>query len=88
MQDLTLPTVVGGEIKGKECGVTVAIDTFDGDIGLMKRLDAGLGLGVSTEFGPILLDLGWDMGLINVARDSGNESVKNQNAYLTIGYRF
>lgn len=79
---------VGGEIKGKESGVTVAIDTFDGDIGLMKRLDAGLGLGVSTEFVPILLDLGWDMGLINVARDSGNESVKNQNAYLTIGYRF
>lgn len=79
---------VGGEIKGKESGVTVAIDTFDGDIGLMKRLDAGLGLGVSTEFVPILLDLGWDMGLINVARDSGNESVKNQNAYLTKGYRF
>lgn len=79
---------VGGEIKGKESGVTVAIDTFDGDIGLMKRLDAGLGLGVSTEFAPILLDLGWDMGLINVARDSGNESVKNQNAYLTKGYRF
>ena len=79
---------VGGEIKGKESGVTVAIDTFDGDIGLMKRLDAGLGLGVSTEFVPILLDLGWDMVLINVARDSGNESVKNQNAYLTKGYRF
>ena len=79
---------VGGEIKGKESGVTVAIDTFDGDIGLMKRLDAGLGLGVSTEFGPILLDLGWDMGLINVARDSGDESVRNQNAYLSVGYRF
>lgn len=79
---------VGGEIKGKQSGVTVAIDTFDGDIGLLKRFDAGLGLGVGAEFGPILLDLGWDMGLINVARDSGDESVRNQNAYLSVGYKF
>ncbi len=79
---------VGGEIKGKEGGVSVAVDTFDGDMGIMKRFDAGLGLGVGAEFGPILLDLGWDMGLINVARDSGDESVRNQNAYLSVGYRF
>ena len=79
---------IGGEAKGKESGVSVAIDTFDGDVGLMKRFDAGLGLGVGAEFGPILLDLGWDMGLVNVARNSGDESVRNQNAYLSVGYKF
>ncbi|MBZ4657411.1 MAG: outer membrane protein beta-barrel domain, partial [Methermicoccus sp.] len=37
--------------------------------------------------GQFLLDLGWDMGLVNISRiDDGN--IKNQNAYLSIGYRF
>ncbi|MDN5296798.1 MAG: porin family protein [Bacteroidota bacterium] len=52
-----------------------------------KPFDAGLGLGVGAEFGQFLLDLGWDMGLVNISRiDDGN--IKNQNAYLSIGYRF
>jgi len=52
-----------------------------------KPFDAGVGLGVGAEFGQFLLDLGWDMGLVNISRiDDGN--IKNQNAYLSIGYRF
>lgn len=58
-----------------------------GDDGFLKRFDAGLGLGVGFEFGPLLLDLGWDMGLVNIA-DSDNSDLKNQNAYLSVGYRF
>ena len=61
-------------------------DVF-GDDGFLKRFDAGLGLGVGAELGPILLDLGWDMGLINIV-DSEDGDLKNQNAYLSIGYRF
>ena len=61
-------------------------DVF-GDDGFLKRFDAGLGLGVGAEFGPLLLDLGWDMGLVNIA-DSDNNDIKNQNAYLSVGYRF
>ncbi len=60
-------------------------DVF-GDDGF-KRFDAGLGLGVGAEFGPILLDLGWDMGLVNIA-DSNSGDIKNQNAYLSVGYKF
>ncbi len=52
-----------------------------------KPFDAGLGLGVGAEFGDFLLDLGWDMGLVNMSNVSGN-TVKNQNAYLSVGYRF
>ena len=52
-----------------------------------NAFDAGLGLGVGFEFGPLLLDLGWDMGLVNIS-NVDNENVKNQNAYLSVGYRF
>lgn len=60
-----------------------AIDAFNG----LKRFDAGLGLGVGAEFGRILVDLGWDMGLTNLSRID-NANVKTQNAYLSLGYKF
>ena len=73
---------IGGKSKlGK-----LEVDTFDKDLGF-KPFDSGLGLGVGAEFGPILVDLGWDMGLTNISRlEKGN--VKNQNAYLSLGYKF
>lgn len=61
------------------------MDTFDKDEGL-KRFDAGLGIGVGAEFGKILIDLGWDMGFVNLG---DNDVDKNtQNAYLSVGYKF
>lgn len=80
---------IGGKAKASgsigNLEAEVESDVF-GDNGL-KRFDAGLGLGVGAEFGPILLDLGWDMGLVNIA-DSDNGDIKNQNAYLSVGYKF
>lgn len=70
---------VGGKLLGD-------IKTFDKDIGF-KPFDAGLGLGIGAEFGLILVDLGWDMGLTNISRFSG-VNVKTQNAYLSLGYKF
>lgn len=60
-------------------------DVF-GEDNLLKRFDAGLGLGVGAEFGPMLLDIGWDMGLVNISNTSG--TIKNQNAYISVGYKF
>ncbi|HHU06974.1 MAG TPA: PorT family protein [Clostridiaceae bacterium] len=81
---------VGGKSKFSasvgDLGGEGEADVF-GDDGFLKRFDAGLGLGVGAELGPILLDLGWDMGLINIV-DSEDGDLKNQNAYLSIGYRF
>lgn len=81
---------VGGKSKLSgsvgEVGAETESDIF-GDDGFFKRFDAGLGLGVGAEFGPLLLDLGWDMGLINI-EDSNDGDVKNQNAYLSVGYKF
>lgn len=75
---------IGGKIKYG----SIEIDTFDKDSAL-KPFDAGVGLGVGAEFGVFLIDLGWDMGLINIARDEGDDgSIKTQNAYLSLGYKF
>ncbi len=70
---------VGGKILGE-------VNTFDKDLGF-KPFDTGLGLGVGAEFGRILVDLGWDMGLVNISRASLG-SIKTQNAYLSVGYKF
>jgi hypothetical protein len=80
---------VGGSRKldAGELG-SLEVDKIFGDgMSQYKPFDAGLGLGVGAEFGPILVDLGWDMGLVNISNTS-NGNVKNQNAYLSVGYKF
>lgn len=64
------------------------VDKIFGDAnGQYKPFDAGLGLGVGAEMGAFLIDLGWDMGMVNISNhDNGN--TKNQNAYLSVGYKF
>ena len=79
-------------IGGKTSAGNVEVDTFKDDAFLdvlngLKPFDAGIGLGVGAEFGSILLDLGWDMGLTNLSRVNGYD-VKTQNAYLSVGYKF
>ncbi len=62
--------------------ITFGSDTFD-----IKPFDAGVGLGVDVEFGFLSVGLGYDMGLINMLNFK-EVSMKNQNAYLSIGIRF
>lgn len=73
---------IAGKYTAKVEGVSKSEDFFiDG----VNRFDAGFGLGVGAEFGSFLVDLGWDMGLVNLEE---NIDSKNQNAYLSVGYRF
>ena len=65
---------------------TTSVNTFDKKTGY-KPFDAGVGIGVGAEFGPFLVDLGWDMGLLNISRNKG-VNVKNQNAHLAVGFKF
>ncbi len=65
---------------------TTGVNTFDKKTGL-KPFDAGVGLGIGVEFGSILVDLGWDMGLLNIS-NTKDGSLKNQNAYFSVGYKF
>lgn len=67
------------------------VDTFDKRYGC-KRFDIGVGLGVGAEFGKVLVDLGWDLGLMQTARNIQSQpaykpNMKNHSAYLSIGYR-
>lgn len=72
-----------GNLSGERDGQNV----FGDGVGQLKSFDAGLGLGVGAEFGAFLVDLGWDVGLTNLS-NSDNGDIKNQNAYLSVGYRF
>lgn len=84
---------IGGKTKASLAGKDLSErDTFKDDMYFdllngLKPFDAGLGLGVGVEFGSILVDLGWDMGLTNVSRIN-NADLKTQNAYLSLGYKF
>ncbi|MDD4778245.1 MAG: porin family protein [Fermentimonas sp.] len=80
---------VGGSRKldvGESGSLEVDKIFGDGDF-QYKPFDAGVGLGVGAEFGPILVDLGWDFGLVNIS-NANDSNVKNQNAYLSLGYKF
>lgn len=76
---------IAGKTKGAFGEVSEETDSFGNDG--FERFDTGLGIGVGAELGPLLLDIGWDMGLINIS-PFDNGDIKNQNAYLSIGYRF
>ena len=60
---------------------------FGDDVHQYKPFDAGLGLGVGIELSPFIIDLGWDMGLLNIS-NIDNATRKTQNAYLSLGFRF
>lgn len=74
---------LNGDLKFEEDGEKLSYNTFD----YFKRFDAGLGLGVGAEFGKFGVDLGWDFGLVNIV-DKGDGTIRNANAYLTVGYKF
>ena len=84
---------IGGSLRAD--GERVDDFTAFGDEGF-KPFDFGLGIGVGFEFGRFLTGIGWDMGLLNIANDNGNGngngnggvSFRNQNAHLTVGFRF
>lgn len=74
------------ESEGQDIsGIKKEIDTFDSDQGL-KRFDIGIGAGIGIEFSSVSATIGYDLGLVNISRDS--DPYKNQNIYLSLGYRF
>ena len=64
----------------------VNVKTFDEKLGY-KPFDAGVGVGVGFELESFIVDFGWDMGLLNISRNK-DANVKNQTAYLSVGYKF
>lgn len=83
---------IGGKSKSTDEGVKEKDDFFGSEEdGGFKRFDFGVGAGVGAEFGKIGVGLGYDFGLTNIAHkaeEGESFKVKNQNAYLTVGYKF
>ena len=52
-----------------------------------QPFDWGLGIGVGADFQRILVGIGLDFGLYDISNQS-NVRGRNQNAFLTVGYRF
>lgn len=88
---------IGGKSKEKlhkavfgDSSTERKFDTFgngDDDIEQLNRVDFGLGLNVSAEFGKIVVGLGYEHGLLNVAAYDGLK-YRNRSAALTLGYKF
>lgn len=60
---------------------------FDKDGWDAKRFDAGLGVGVAYEINKFFIDLTGEFGLTKLA-DFGNDSPKNMNFSIGVGYKF
>jgi hypothetical protein len=77
---------IGGKAKVSYNGESESIDIF-GDNTDLKRLDYGIGVAAGLDFGRLALQLGYDLGLANIA-DSDDDSAKNGSVFLTVGYKF
>ncbi len=75
-------------ISGKTKVEGQKYDFFGSDANEAKRNDFGLGFGAGVEFlGKITAGIGCDFGLLNISRVD-NYTVRNQNAYFSVGYKF
>ena len=72
-------------IGGKFDNGDVKVDYFDDNT---KKFDMGLGAGVGAEYNSIVVNLGYEYGLVNIYDGEGDGKTKNLNAFLTVGYKF
>ena len=64
------------------------VNTFKA--GLLKEFDMGFGANIAAEIKKIEFRIGYDFGLINIYAPVEDEKakIKNQNLYLSLGYKF
>lgn len=78
---------IGGKFSYKRENLGIEYDEVFGTKDLQfKNFDYGVGIGAGFEFGKIITDIGWDMGLIDLS--NGHEDIRTLNAYLSLGYKF
>ncbi|MDR2001644.1 MAG: PorT family protein [Prevotella sp.] len=51
-----------------------------------REFDWGIGIGLGVEYEHVNISFRYDFGLYDISREA--EKVKNQNAYVTLGYKF
>jgi hypothetical protein len=80
---------IGGrhDLRAGEWNISPDVAVFGSREEQYSPFDFGFGIGVGFEFGRFLTGIGVDMGIINIS-NADIESIRNQNAFLTVGYRF
>lgn len=68
-----------GDIIDSDSG---KINTFGN---VYKRFDTGLAVSAGVEFSRITFNVGYEHGLLNVAKNDGN--IKNRSVYASLGFR-
>ena len=77
---------IGGKIKDKTSGEKA--DIF-GDDGLLKRSDLGVRLGAGVVWKRIYFGLGYDIGCLNLIKESDGEGTMRNNCFtISVGYNF
>lgn len=78
---------VNGKIKYESDYNNDETDTFGDDN--FKRFDCGLGVGLGYTFHKVYLGLNYQFGLVNLVKDAyEDESAKNRNFSISVGYNF
>ena len=84
-----------GKLKGdaakvdlfKEISVPVEDGSVEGQV--FKRSDFGLRFGVGvTVMKHYYAGVGYDLGLLNISKDSGEGKIKNGSFFISLGYNF
>jgi len=92
----TLGPYIGVGLSGKDSWTNDAVkgsETIkwgnDANNDFLKRLDYGVGIGAGVIFSRVLVGIGYDLGLANIAADaSGGYKIKNKVLQISIGYLF
>lgn len=86
---------IHGKLKGdaakvdlfKEISVPVEDGSVEGQ--MFKRSDFGLRFGVGvTVMKHYYAGVGYDLGLLNISKDSGEGKIKNGSFFISLGYNF
>ena len=76
---------LGGKNKYEDNGVVVKDDTFD----YLNRFDMGFKIGCGAEYNKLYLELGYQFGVANLAKDNPtDESAHNGSLYVNFGVNF
>lgn len=76
-----------GRSKVADSSTSIKCDTF-GEVGGVKRLDAGMGFRVGVEIEKrVPISIGYDFGLLDIS-DGDGETIKNTNFCISVGYKF
>lgn len=76
---------LGGKNKYEDNGIVVKDDTFD----YLNRFDMGFKVGCGAEYNKLYLELGYQFGVANLAKDNPtDESAHNGSLYVNFGVNF